>query len=87
MKIELGKRYINAGGTVVKIISDIVDSPFYDYEGCNGLSYTKKGRFSRIYITQSDLICEVNDRLYELYLTEQISKKYFLLEHINLWSK
>jgi hypothetical protein len=86
MKIEFGKRYINARGAVVKIISDTIDSPFYDYKGCNGLSYTKSGRFSRIVITQADLICEVDDRLYKLYLTYQITKNDFLLEHITLWS-
>lgn len=85
MKIEVGKKYINASGKIVKIADEIkgINYPMRD-SNING--YTKDGKYKIIDIHKCDLICEVNEDIYTAFKQDLITKEEFLNKHFELYS-
>lgn len=85
MKIEVGKRYINARGDIVEvlILHNTVTYP-YNYRQ---YSYTEYGKRIIGRDTPDDLICEVVPEIYETYKSgEYDSYKDFLIAHYEYYS-
>jgi hypothetical protein len=86
MEIEKHKYYINAGGDIVFIKYHFRNSLYYPF-GDGNIVYSKSGRYDIAKETKSDLICEVNPELLTMFNNNVITKKQFILEHINLYTK
>lgn len=86
MKIELGKRYINANGELIIITSKQNDStyPFIDEDE---KTYTKEGLEFKYKNNQNDLICEVIPSIYNIYINEKINLKQFIELHIEYYER
>ena len=87
MKIEVYKRYINAGGDVIYIGKFYKGhtNPFEDTPGEN--TYTSDGKFEEHLAGVYDLICEVVPYLHEQYTCGYISQREFIEKHIKHWTK
>ena len=92
MKIEVGKKYINAEGEVTKIINNNgVNHPFiFIGEGLTSnfyASYSEDGKNKwNLEDWEFDLICLVDEPLYEQYQQGLITKKQFIQKHIELYT-
>lgn len=86
MRIEVGKKYINAIGDIAEIITyDKVSS--YPYGDNQGIDYTISGNIWRSKKPhEKDLICEVNEDLYTAYEQDLITEYEFLNKHFELYS-
>lgn len=85
MKIEVGKRYINARGNIVEVLKQhsTVTYPFT----CRQYSYTRQGERIIGQETPDDLICEVVPEIYETYKSGwYVSYKAFLIVHYEYYS-
>ena len=87
MKIEVGKRYINANGQIIEIVKfNNNENLIYSYGDTKEEFYTNNGMYSFINQTKKDLICEVNEDIYTAYKQDLITKKEFLNKHFELYS-
>lgn len=92
MKIEVGKKYINAEGEVIKIINNNeVNHPFILIgEGLTSnfyASYSEEGKNKwDLEDWEFDLICLVDETLYEQYQQSLLTKKQFIQKHIELYT-
>lgn len=86
MKIEVGKKYINAEGGIVEIIGIESEETDYKFIGDNNFHYLETGRFYEKNEVPFDLICLVNEPLYEQYQQGLITKKQFIQKHIELYT-
>lgn len=85
MKIEVGKKYINADGLVVFIINK-VEGNKYPYESVDS-SYSQDGSYIYEEICGQDLICEVVLKLHQALINGEMTPKQFIEKHIEHWSK
>lgn len=85
MKIEVGKRYINASGDVIKVLKQH-STVTYPYT-CEQHSYTEYGKRTRGQETPYDLICEVVPYFHEQYICGYISQREFIEKHIKHWTE
>ena len=85
MKIEVGKKYINAKGLIISIIHK-EESGNYTYY-CSTSSYLANGRYDRVYPSGKDLICEVVPEIYQTLINGWITQKQFLEKHIEHWGR
>lgn len=86
MKIEVGKKYINAEGDIIQIVgidSNQGDYKFLDEDDCH---YLESGGFNKHNEETFDLICLINEPLYEQYQQGLITKKQFIQKHIELYT-
>ena len=85
MKIEVGKKYITAGGNIEKIILKGND---YTYPYCdnNNNSYNEWGQCLQ-YGDEDDLICEIVPSIYALYIGGIIDFKELIIKHIEYYTK
>ena len=85
MKIEVGKKYLTAGGNVEKIILKGND---YTYPYCdnNNNSYTEEGQCLQ-YGDEDDLICEIVQSIYILYKNNIIDIEELIIQHIEYYTK
>ena len=83
MKIEVGKRYINAEGDVVKIAREY-PLTFYMY-ACREYTYSVRGRRIIGQESPQDLICEVVPELHQDLINSIITQKEFIERHIKHW--
>lgn len=86
MKIELGKRYINASGELIIITSKQNDST-YSFIDKNGKTYTKEGLEFKYKNDKNDLICEIVQSIYALYKSGIIDLKELIKQHIEYYTK
>ncbi|MDY0194271.1 MAG: hypothetical protein RBR93_12220 [Aliarcobacter butzleri] len=82
MLIEVGKKYIDAIGKVIKIVK---------YNGTNFMSksnvtYYMNGQFFRSDKSDLDLICLVDENLLKQYEANEITQKEFIAKHIELYT-
>ena len=86
VKIEVGKKYINAEGDVVRVIK-LWSNMTYPYT-CRGYSYTAYGQRVIGQESPQDLSCEVVPEIYEAYTLGYIlSQKEFIEKHIKYWTE
>ena len=85
MKIEVGKKYLTAGGNIEKIILK-GDDYTYPYCDNNNNSYNEWGQCLQ-YGDEDDLICEIVPSIYALYIGGIIDDKELVLEHIEYYTK
>ena len=83
MKIEVGKKYIDARGEVIEIVHDD-ESENYPLRSEEEY-YQRNGSFQSIQDIR-DLICEVIEDLYLSYKQDSITKHEFLNHHFELYS-
>lgn len=83
MRIEVGKKYINASGAVDCIIG-MNNFPKF-YEG-KIKDYNENGKIDTYEVLPEDLICEVNEDIYTAYKQDLITKKEFLNKHFEIYS-
>lgn len=84
MKIESGKHYIDCEGSIINIIERDEFGIFIDSENA---SYYENGRFYPDIEYKYDLICEVVPSIIQKYVSDDITIKQFIEEHIKYWSK
>lgn len=85
MKIEVGKKYINANGEVVTIIEEDKESIDYCICDINLNWYANDGIYQIGEESKYDLICEVNKDIYTAFKQDLITKKEFLNKHFELY--
>lgn len=85
MKIEVGNKYINAEGRIIDIIS-INNNDDYIFVGHDNYNYLESGRFFKHREDSFDLICLVDETLYEQYQQSLLTKKQFIQKHIELYT-
>jgi len=86
MKIEVGKKYINAIGDITKIVTYDRNSN-YPYDDSESNCYVESGNIWKNKTPHDkDLICEVNEDLYTAYKQDLITEYEFLNKHFELYS-
>lgn len=81
MKIEVGKKYIDASGDIINIVRESEDVN-YDFVDDKCIYFTKDGYFySHKTIDEYDLICEVDYFILHKYENKIIDKYEFLMKH------
>lgn len=86
MKIEVGKKYINAEGRIINIVGINNNEDDYKFVGHDNYNYLESGRFFKHRTDTFDLICLVDETLYEQYQQNLITKKKFIQKHIELYT-
>jgi hypothetical protein len=81
MKIKVGKRYIDGRGNIFEIVQENPEWKKFPFRADNGNTYNENGHYSYSTPDPRDLICEVNEVLYYLYIYKRIDKYQFLLRH------
>ena len=85
MKIEVGKKYINANGLIVSITNK-VEGNKYPYESVVS-SYAQDGIYTYEKICGQDLICEVVPELHQDLINGIIIQREFIKKHIEYWTE
>ena len=82
MKIQIGKKYIDAYGNIVKIVRESEDID-YDFVDDKCIYFTKDGYYyySDKRKSKYDLICEIDESILKEYKNKIISKYEFILQH------
>ena len=85
MEIEVGKKYITASGKIEQII---LKNNNYTYPYCdnNNNSYNEEGQCLQ-YGDEDDLICEIVQSIYALYIGGIIELKELIKQHIEYYTK
>lgn len=87
MEIAVNKHYINAKVAIIFIVEEYtgIQYPFRDQEDCG---YLSNGRFlNRDTLDTHDLICECVPEILEYYRANFITKKEFIQQHIDYYTK
>lgn len=86
MRIEVGKKYIDAQSDIVTIVSKYPFEGIETFEDSATGKYTIEGYFKGDINHNFNLICEVNEDIYTTYKQDLITKKEFLNKHFELYS-
>jgi len=84
LKLEVGKRYLNRMGEVVKIVRNERNPlhPLYPYISDKGYSYLSNGKYCSSGENKEDLIKEVTpESIGRSYTTQQVRELFYQLEH------
>lgn len=60
LKLEVGKTYVTADGTPVKIVSED-NHPDFPFDGSNGDSYAPDGRWAKMGAHEANLVAELQE--------------------------